>query len=140
MSHDSEEGIRGAQAVAAGVFLARTGHSKEEVRRWVEGNLGYDFSPSVAQIRRSADRSYNCDASIPQAFCCWLQSRTYEEAVRNAVSLATDADTIAAIAGALSAATPGMEVPREWADRVFRMLKPDLRAVLVEFSERYHCI
>ena len=140
VSHDSEEGIRGAQAVAAGVFLARTGHSKEEVRRWVEDNLGYDFSPSVAQIRRTADRSYNCDASIPQAFCCWLQSCTYEEAVRNAVSLATDADTIAAIAGALSAATPGMEVPREWADRVFGMLKPDLKAVLVEFSERYHCI
>ena len=140
VSHDSEEGIRGAQAVAAGVFLARTGHSKEEIRRWVEDNLGYDFSPSVAQIRRTADRSYNCDASIPQAFCCWLQSCTYEEAVRNAVSLATDADTIAAIAGALSAATPGMEVPREWADRVFGMLKPDLKAVLVEFSERYHCI
>ena len=136
VSHDSDEGIRGAQAVAAGIFLARTGHSKEEVRRWVEENLGYDFSPSVDQIRRTADHSYNCDVSIPQAFCCWLQSDSYEEAVRNAVSLATDADTIAAIAGALSAATPGMEIPREWADRVFRLLKPDLKAILVEFGER----
>ena len=75
--------------------------------------------------------------SIPQAFCCWLQSATYEETVRNAVSLATDADTIAAIAGALAAATPGMEIPKSWSDRVFDMLKPDLKAILVDFDERY---
>ena len=60
-----------------------------------------------------------------------------EEAVCNAVSLATDADTIAAIAGALAAATPGMEIPKAWADRVFGMLKPDLKAILVDFDERF---
>ena len=60
-----------------------------------------------------------------------------EEAVRNAVSVATDADTIAAIAGALAAATPGMEIPKAWADRVFGMLKPDLKAILVDFDERF---
>ena len=60
-----------------------------------------------------------------------------KEAVRNAVSLATDADTIAAIAGALAAATPGMEIPKTWADRVFGMLKPDLKAILVDFDERF---
>lgn len=137
VSHNSDEGIRGAQAVAAGIFLARTGHPKEEVRKWVEDNLGYDFSMTVEEIRRTADRSYNCDVSIPQAFCCWLQSDTYEETVRNAVSLATDADTIAAIAGALAAATPGMEIPRQWAEKVFGMLKPDLKAILVDFNARY---
>lgn len=137
VSHDSDEGIRGAQAVAAAIYLARTGHPKEEVGRWVEENLGYDFSPSVEYIRLTADHSYNCDVSIPQAFCCWLQSDSYEETVRNAVSLATDADTIAAIAGGLAAATPGMDIPREWADRVFGMLKPDLKAILVDFQERF---
>ena len=60
-----------------------------------------------------------------------------KEAVRNAVSLATDADTIAAIAGALAAATPGMEIPKTWADRVFGMLKSDLKAILVDFDERF---
>lgn len=60
-----------------------------------------------------------------------------KEAVRTAVSLATDADTIAAIAGALAAATPGMEIPKAWADRVFGMLKPDLKAILVDFDERF---
>ena len=135
VSHNSDEGIRGAQAVAAGIFLARTGHSKEEIRKYVEDTFGYDFSTPVDVIRRTADRSYNCDVSIPQAFCCWLQSSTYEEAVRNAVSLATDADTIAAIAGALCGATPGMEIPRLWAFKVFGMLKPDLKAILVDFYE-----
>lgn len=135
VSHNSDEGIRGAQAVAAGIFLARTGHSKKDIRKYVESTFGYDFSASVDYIRRTADHSYNCDVSIPQAFCCWLQSRTYEEAVRNAVSLATDADTIAAIAGALSAATPGMEIPRPWADKVFAMLNPDLKGILVDFYQ-----
>ena len=135
VSHNSDEGVRGAQAVAAGIFLARTRHTKEEVRYYVESTWGYDFSTPVEEIRRTADHSYNCDVSIPQAFCCWLQSATYEEAVRNAVSLATDADTIAAIAGALCAATPGMEIPRPWAEKVFGMLKPELKAILVGFYE-----
>lgn len=135
VSHNSDEGVRGAQAVAAGIFLARTGHTKDEVRRYVEDTWGYDLSTPVEQIRRTADHSYNCDVSIPQAFCCWFQSATYEEAVRNAVSLATDADTIAAITGALSAATPGMEIPRPWAEKVFRMLNPDLKEILVGFYE-----
>ena len=137
VSHNSEEGIRGAQAVAAAIYLVRTGHPKVEIGRWVEENLGYDFSPTVEHIRLTADHSYNCDVSIPQAFCCWLQSETYEETVRNAVSLATDADTIAAIAGGLAAATPGMEIPRSWAEKAFGMLKPDLKAILVDFQERF---
>ena len=123
--------------MAAGIYLARTGHGKAEIGRYVEETFGYDFCIPVDEIRRTADHSYNCDVSIPQAFCCWLQSETYEEAVRNAVSLATDADTIAAIAGALAAATPGMEIPRAWADRVFGMLKHDLKAILVDFDERF---
>jgi len=137
VSHNSAEGIRGAQAVASGVFLARTGRSKEEIRRWVENAFGYDFSMSVDEIRRTADHSYNCDVSVPQAFCCWLQSDSFEETVRNAVSLATDADTIAAIGGALAAATPGMEIPRAWAEKAFSLLKPDLKAILVDFDAKY---
>ena len=137
VSHDSDEGIRGAQAVAAAIYLARTGHPKAEIGRWVEENLGYDFSLPVEVIRRTADHSYNCDVSIPQAFCCWLQSDSYEETVRNAVSLATDADTIAAIAGGLAAATPGMEIPRPWAEKAFGMLKADLKGILVDFTDRF---
>ena len=137
VSHNSDEGIRGAQAVAAAIFLARTGHTKAEIGRYVEETFGYDFSRSVAEIRRTADHSYNCDVSIPQAFCCWLQSETYEETVRNAVSLATDADTIAAISGGLAAATPGMEIPRAWAEKAFGMLKPDLKAIFVDFDVKF---
>ena len=135
VSHNSEEGIRGAQAVAAAIYLARTGHPKAETGRYVAETFGYDFNSGVDEIRRAATRAYNCDVSIPQAFCCWLQSETYEETVRNAISMATDADTIAAIAGGMAAATPGMEIPREWSEKVFGMLKPDLKAILVDFDE-----
>ena len=137
VSHNSDEGIRGAQAVAAAIFLARTGHAKVEIGRYVEETFGYNFSRSVDEIRRTADHAYNCDVSIPQAFSCWLQSETYEETVRNAVSLATDADTIAAISGGLAAATPGMEIPRAWAEKAFGMLKPDLKAIFVDFDVRF---
>lgn len=137
VSHNSDEGIRGAQAVAAGIYLARTGRPKEEIGRYVAERFGYDFSPSVDEIRRTATHAYNNDVSIPQAFCCWLQSATYEQTVRNAVSLATDADTIAAISGGLAAATPGMEIPREWAEKVMKMLKPDLREIFVAFCKDF---
>ena len=137
VSHNAVEGVRGAMAVAAAVYLARTGHPKEEIGRYVAETFRYDFSPTVDEIRRTADHAYNCDVSIPQAFCCWLQSETYAETVRNAVSLATDADTIAAIAGGLAAATPGMEIPREWAEKAFGMLKPDLKEIFLAFDERF---
>lgn len=137
VSHNSDEGIRGAQAVAAGIYLAGTGHPKEEIGRYVAETFGYDFSRPLDEIRRTATGAYNNDVSIPEAFSCWLQSSTYEETVRNAVSLATDADTIAAIAGGLAAATPGMEIPREWASRVFGMLKPDLREIFVAFCKDF---
>jgi ADP-ribosylglycohydrolase len=137
VSHNSREGIRGAQAVAAAVYLARTGRRKALIGQYVAERFGYDFSRSVDEIRRTADRSYNCDVSIPQAFCCWLQSETYEQTVRNAVSLATDADTIAAIAGGLAAASPGMEIPKAWAEKAFGLLKNDLKAILVEFDARF---
>ena len=137
VSHNSDEGVRGAQAVAAAIYLARIGQAKEDIGRYVAETFRYDFSPSIDEIRLTADHSYRCDVSIPQAFCCWLQSETYEETVRNSVSLATDSDTIAAIAGGMAAATPGMEIPGSWADRVFGMLKPDLKSILVDFDERY---
>ena len=137
VSHNSREGIRGAQAVAAAIYLARTKRRKAVIGQYVAETFGYDFNRSIDEIRRTADHSYNCDVSIPQAFCCWLQSETYEETVRNAVSLATDADTIAAIAGGIAAATPGMEIPQAWADKVFHMLKPDLKSILVDFNEQY---
>ena len=134
VSHNSPEGIAGAQATAACIYLARTGHSKAEVKKYVEDTFRYDLDITVDQHRQRAVHEYTCPVSVPQAIRSWLESDTYEQAVRKAISIGYDADTVGAIAGSIAAATPGMEVPREWAERCFRLLKDDLRPIFHDFS------
>ena len=135
VSHNSPEGITGAQATAACIYLARTGHSKAEVKKYIEDTFGYDLDVTVGEHRRRAVHEYTCPVSVPQAIRCWLESDTYEQTVRNAISIGYDADTIGAIAGSIAAATPGMEVPQAWADRCFALLKEDLRRIFFDFSK-----
>lgn len=133
ITHDSDEAARGAQASAAAVLMARTGHSKDEVRSYIEQTFNYDLSRRVEEIRKDYQFEILCDRCVPEAIICWLQSSTYEEAVRNAVSLGGDADTQAAIAGGIAAATPGMEVPAELAQACFDLLPDDFKDTLMRF-------
>lgn len=135
ISHNSVEGVRGAQAIAACIFLARNGRSKPDIKRYVEEAFGYSLDTSMAEYRALASHDYTCEFSVPQAICCWLQSESYEETVRNAVSLAGDADTAAAISGSIAAATPGMEIPEEWARKVWSMMDDRLKGILVDFQD-----
>lgn len=137
VSHNSEEGIQGAQAFAAAIYLLRTGHTKADVKTYIETRFGYNLDVTVAEHRALRSKDYVCSVSGPQAFRCWLEAESYEEAVRYAVTLRTDADTVADMAGALAAATPGMEVPQEWADKVFNMLDEELRDYFVRFSKQF---
>jgi ADP-ribosylglycohydrolase len=134
VTHDSDEAARGAQAVAAAVFLARTGHSKAEVRSYTEQTFGYDLSRTVDDIRKDYQFEILCDRCVPESIICWLQSDTYEETVRNAVSLGGDADTMAAIAGGIAAATPGMEVPAALAEPCFHLLPDDFVRIIWQFE------
>jgi len=138
VSHNSPEGIAGAQATAACIFLARKGWTKQEVKRYIEKTFEYDLDIPVEEHRRRAVHEYTCEVSVPQAIRCWLESETYEQTVRNAISIGYDADTIAAIAGSIAAATPGMEVPQTWADRCFSMLKDELKQIFYDFSQQYN--
>ena len=135
VSHNSPEGIAGAQATAACIYLARTGHTKAEVKKYIEDTFGYDLDMTVAEHRRRAVHEYTCAVSVPQAIRCWLESDTYEQTVRSAISIGYDADTVGAIAGSIAAATPGMEVPQAWADRCFALLKEDLRQIFYDFTQ-----
>lgn len=135
VSHNSKEGIEGAQAIAAAIFLARTGHCKPEIKDYIEKTFGYDLDKTVAEHRATRSKEYICSQSGPEAIRCWLESETYEQTIRNAVTLRTDADTVADIAGAIAAATPGMEVPQEWAVKVFDMLDDELKTIFVEFHQ-----
>jgi len=134
VSHNSQEGIEGAQAIASAIFLARTGHSKQEIKKYIEDRFGYDLDKTVAEHRATRSKNYVCSQSGPEAIRCWLESDTYEQTIRNAVTLRTDADTVADIAGAIAAATPGMEVPHEWAQRCIDMLDSELKGIFVRFA------
>jgi len=107
VTHNHVEGIKGAQAVAAAIFLARTGESKEGIKRYVEKTFGYDLDFSLDEIRPSYQFDETCQGSVPQALCAFLESTGFEDAIRNAVSIGGDSDTLAAITGGIAEAFYG---------------------------------
>lgn len=108
VTHNHPEGIKGAQAVAGSIFLARTGALKDDIRQYVSGKYGYDLSRSLAEIKPGYTFNETCQGSVPEAIQAFLESGNYEEAVRKAVWLAGDADTQAAIAGSIAEAMYGI--------------------------------
>jgi ADP-ribosylglycohydrolase len=136
VTHDHPEGIRGAQAVAAAIFLARTGASKEIIRARVAELSGYDLSRTIADIRPRYSFDVSCQGSVPEAIIAFLEAGSLEEAIRNAISLGGDADTQAAIAGGIAEAFWG-DVPEPIAAEVRRRLPLDLLNVIDTFDEQY---
>jgi ADP-ribosylglycohydrolase len=134
VTHDHEHGIRGAQAVAAAVFLARTGASKEQIRQYTEEQFGYSLGETLADIRPTYQFDVSCQGSVPQAIIAFLESSDFEDAVRNAISLGGDADTQACIAGAIAEPFYG-GVPPPIAEATLAVLDDRLRAVVVAFRE-----
>lgn len=134
VTHDHPEGIRGAQTVAGAVFLARTGHSRREIRIWVKQEMGYDLSFTLDGIRPDYRFDATCPGSVPPALVAFLESSGFEDAVRGAISLGGDADTQAAIAGALAEAAFGMT--REQTDAVLSRLDDRLASVVRSFYSR----
>lgn len=107
VTHDHPEGIKGAQAVASAVFLARKGKTKDEIRAFIEENF-YDLDFTVESVRPGYSFDVTCRGSVPHAIVSFLDSTDYEDAVRNAVSLGGDGDTIACMAGAIAEAFYGV--------------------------------
>jgi ADP-ribosylglycohydrolase len=108
MTHDHPEGIKGAQAVAGAIFLARTGASRDDIRSYVTTIHRYDLSRSLDEIRPGYRFDATCQGSVPEAIIAFLESTGFEDAIRNAVSLGGDADTQAAIAGSIAEAFYGI--------------------------------
>lgn len=132
ITHSHPEGIKGAQAVASAVFLARTGADKDEIRDYVHTNF-YDLDFTVDDIRPGYKHDMTCEGSVPQAIVCFLDSDSYEDAVRNAVSLGGDGDTQACIAGAIAEAYYG--IPSEIEERVFDYIDETLQEYYFEYSD-----
>lgn len=104
VSHDHPEGIKGAQATALAVFLAKSGAGKPAIRREVESRFGYNLNRTLAGIRPSYRFDVSCQGTVPEAIIAFLESSDYEDAVRKAVSLGGDSDTLACITGGIAAA------------------------------------
>jgi ADP-ribosylglycohydrolase len=136
VTHDHEQGIRGAQATAAAIFLARTGGTKEQIRQAIEDEFDYFLDETLNDLRPTYQFDASCQWSVPQSIIAFLESTGYEDAVRNAISLGGDADTMACIAGAIAEAYYG-EVPAAITDPVLARLDDRLRSVVREFRERY---
>jgi len=125
VSHDHPEGIKGAEAVAAAVFLGRGGASRDEIASLLSGRFGYDLGSGLDDFRaRGFD--VTCQGTVPAAAVAFLRSDDFEGAVRNAVSIGGDADTLAAIAGSMAEAFYG-GVPAELRDEALRRLDVPLR-------------
>lgn len=107
ITHDHPEGIKGAEAIASAVFLARTGKTKEEIREYIEENF-YDLNFTLDEIRPFYSFDVTCQGSCPQAIMSFLEGEDFEDTVRNAVSLGGDCDTIGAMAGAIAEAYFGI--------------------------------
>lgn len=135
-THNHAEGIRGAEAIAAAIFLGRTGKSKEEIRSAIESRFGYDLSPRLDDIRPDYSFDESCQGTVPPAIIAFLESRDYEDAIRKAISLGGDADTLACIAGGIAEAFYG-GVPEPIARRAMAILDAPLRQVTEEFRRRF---
>jgi ADP-ribosylglycohydrolase len=136
VTHNHPEGIRGAQATALAVFLARQGAAKEEIRREVESRFGYNLSRTIAEIRPHYRFEVACQDSVPEALIAFLEAADFEDAVRTAVSLGGDSDTQACIAGAIAEPFFG-GVPATIRDATRARLAPALLDVVDEFVERF---
>jgi len=135
VTHDHPEGIKGGQATAAAIFLARSGKSKEEIRWYVEETFGYDLSRHVDEIRPTYEFDETCQGTVPQAIRAFLDSTGFEDALRTAISLGGDSDTLACITGGIAEAFYG--VPEAIEHRVYEVLDERLGAITRKFIARY---
>jgi len=136
ITHNHPEGIKGGQATAAAIFLARTGHSKPEIREYIETTCHYDLSQTLDDIRPDYRFSESCQKTVPQAVISFLESTDYEDAIRNAISLGGDSDTLACITGGIAEAFYG-DVPEVIRKKALDILDDPLRRITETFFDKY---
>lgn len=138
VTHNHPEGIKGAQATALAVFMARNGETKSAIRAEIIGRFGYDLHRSLDSIRPDYRFDISCQGSVPEAIIAFLESSSYVDAVKNAISLGGDADTMACIAGGIAQAYY-RQIPETIVEKALEKLTPDLRQVVDRFARTYSC-
>ena len=133
VTHNHPEGIKGAQAIASSIYLARHGATKEEIKSYAEEQFHYDLSRQLDDIRPTYSYDMSCQHTVPQALLAFLEGANFEDVIRIAVSLGGDSDTIAAMAGSIAQAFYG--IPQNLASYCYALLTPYLRTILNKFEE-----
>ena len=132
VSHNHPEGVKGAEATASAIFLARSGSSKNEIKDYIQQQFGYDLNRTCDQIRPTYHHVESCMETVPEAMIAFLEGNDFEDVIRNAVSLGGDCDTLTAIAGSIAEGYYG--VPSQLQLACYQRLPDDLRQVLKAFE------
>ena len=136
VTHNHPEGIKGAQATATAIFLARSGATKEDIRSELSARFRYDLNRTLDHIRPTYSFDVSCQGSVPESIIAFLESGNFEEAIRYAISLGGDSDTMACIAGGVAQAFYGT-VPIDIATRVRTELPYEFLEIIDQFNQRY---
>jgi ADP-ribosylglycohydrolase len=136
ISHNHPEGVKGAQATALAVFLARTEKSKRIIKEEIASRFGYDLNRSVDEIRPDYRFDVSSQGTVPEAIISFLEADSWEDTVRNAISLGGDSDTLACISGGIAEAFFG-PLPTFIQHKVKAVLAPELWEIVEKFCELY---
>ena len=130
VTHNHPEGVKGAEATAAAIFMARNGSSKEEIRVFITADIGYDLSRTCDEIRPGYRHVESCQETVPEAITAFLEGKDFEDVIRTAVSLGGDCDTLTCIAGSIAEAFYG--VPQHLKSECVKRLPEDMREILLK--------
>lgn len=136
VTHNHPEGIKGAQATAAAIFMARTGSTKEEIRRYISENFGYDMNRTCDDIRPTYSFDGSCQGTVPESIIAFLDSKDYEDAIRLCISLGGDADTMGAITGAIAGAYYH-KMPYDLYEFALNKLPDDIKGIIKQFDSEH---
>lgn len=137
ITHNHPEGIKGAQATAAAIYMARTGSTKEDIREYIVSRYGYDLSRTCDEIRPTYRFNETCQGTVPQAIVAFLESTDFESCIRLGVSLGGDTDTLCAIAGAIAEAFYG-SIPEQIVKHEWELLPEVFHVILRRCAEMSH--
>ena len=133
VTHHHPEGIKGAQAIASAIYLARQGKAKKDIQQYVSDTFDYDLNRTIDLIRPAYTFDVSCMGSVPEAIIAFLDGNDFKDTIRKAVSIGGDSDTFGAMAGSIAQAMYGM--PKPLAGYCYECLTPELRSILDEFED-----
>lgn len=134
VTHNHPEGIKGAEATASAIYLARSGHSKQEIKQYIEQEFNYDLNRSCDEIRKTYHHVETCMETVPEAITAFLEGNSFEDVVRTAVSLGGDCDTLTAIAASIAEGYYG--IPADLKEACFKRLPELLLNIVQQFENR----